>query len=464
MADAADAVESTPENGWSVAQESEEPTDNGACHDDALDRQASTASNTARSRGSKVSNLRAAFEQSAGANGTAAHALALAAGDGKRNITPKGRTASLDAELARLRDVAGKEREMRDALARERELREAGERQVRAMDAEMETLRDQLKRRDEILQGGGGERQELVRGRDHALAELRAAKGEAAAHAAESSSLLKQLADLKRSIATNTRLESHEMTDNAFCDELSTLAYQIQGWVVQHFRRTKLDATAGELCARIAGMEDGRYVDLLTPLYERWTCSAKLDFFRATVMSLMMPIFTDPFLFGLPTDPTWAQALRLASEELPGVLGQPAYNRWRANTLDLVRQCEAMAPFVDLKSSETTATICDVLSGMCEIEESETRAAALNTIVKRAIALAHTLRVQRARYQMQLPRPSSTFETATMEDISDENDGADGREIRCAIFPAVIKIRDGNNVDLVFKAKVLVDPPSESSD
>jgi hypothetical protein len=173
-----------------------------------------------------------------------------------------------------------------------------------------------------------------------------------------------------------------------------------------------------------------------------------------------MEIFRHPLLFGMETQVEWQQTINTTAETLPRVLTPPAFNKWRAMTLNSLRQCESMKSSIDDTAESVAVKICILLGKLTDAEDHESRVASLRSIVKRSIDLAHLFKSQRAQYDFILPMPSSTFDAATMEDISDEGDDLHESPIVCATFPSVIKTGDetGNNAHLtnvVLKAKVL---------
>ena len=88
------------------------------------------------------------------------------------------------------------------------------------------------------------------------------------------------------------------------------------------------------------------------------------------------------------------------------------------------------------------------------------RVHSLRTIVKKAVSLAHLIRVQQAPYEFVLPTPRERFNGATMDDIEVDSDGPADRTVRCSTFPALFKIGDENGEilahrNVVYRAKVI---------
>ncbi|TKA61494.1 hypothetical protein B0A55_12035 [Friedmanniomyces simplex] len=275
--------------------------------------------------------------------------------------------------------------------------------------------------------------------------------------------LRRQLADLKRTIALSTRLDS-QVTDSVFAQETGVVHHELQNWTVHHFRRARADVPAHEMRARLDGLDlaPGQRHQL-GPMYAAYEPSAKLVMYQAVAVSLFMDIFNDEGLYGLPEDLPWRLALREAVNKLEHVLGPAAHNKWRAVTVDVIRQSEGMQGFIEAAARALAGRVCAVLTTLTQVEgeENGTRLAAMTGIARRAIELQHLFRVQRARYQFDLPSTSDLFYAEVMENISvDVDTPVESRVVKCATFPSVMKIGDewGDNVHLtnvIVKAKVV---------
>ena len=89
----------------------------------------------------------------------------------------------------------------------------------------------------------------------------------------------------------------------------------------------------------------------------------------------------------------------------------------------------------------------------------------LHVLIKEAITLSRTLRVQKARFTLWMPtireHELHHFDEEMMEDIGGEDeDSLQGKEVRCITFPGVLKEGDENGErmelrNFVAKAKVL---------
>ena len=173
-----------------------------------------------------------------------------------------------------------------------------------------------------------------------------------------------------------------------------------------------------------------------------------------------MEIFDEPFLFGLQGQRDWGKRLKQAADGLRSILDIGVYNRWRASTFGALRQSEGIKEPIESAAAGIAEMICITLMAITEVEDSETRLTSLKTIVHRAISLAHLIRVQQAQYQFILPAPDDPFDANVMDDISDDGEAESERTVRCATFPAIVKLSDEEGdqleeMNVVVKAKVL---------
>ncbi|KAK3068980.1 hypothetical protein LTR53_013045, partial [Teratosphaeriaceae sp. CCFEE 6253] len=280
----------------------------------------------------------------------------------------------------------------------------------------------------------------------------------------EISTLRRQLADLKRNISMSTRMDG-QVTDSVFAQETGVIHHELQNWVVNNFRRAKADVTPLEIRSRLDEVEltPGQRHQL-RPMYAAYEPSLKLVMYQATAVCLFMDIFNDESLYGLPADLPWRTALREAVNKLEHVLSPGAHNKWRAVTVDVIRQSDGTQDYIDTAAKTLAEKVCSVLTALTQVEGNVARLATMTGIAKRAIELQHLFRVQRARYQFDLPSTSDLFYGEVMENISVDIDAESpldsGRVVKCATFPSVMKIGDelGDNVHLtnvIVKAKVV---------
>ncbi|EME87873.1 uncharacterized protein MYCFIDRAFT_213048 [Pseudocercospora fijiensis CIRAD86] len=407
-----------------------------------------------RRASSKIANLRAAFERQNSAS-------SLPVSPGPRSPASKGPDASkrrFDRSPARGQDVeSSKMREQQEAeiarlrhrLDEEAELRQAFEDKCTALEEETEELRVRLSEKDAQWRKEVERRsKELVREKERASGEL--------------TSIQRQLYELKKSIAAATRQQS-QTADSTFAQEMQHLYHEIQNWVVNNFRRVKLDKSPEEMCARLEAVAEPKHLEHLKPIFENFDPATKLSALQAVTAYYLMEIFEEPLLFGMPLDEAWRRNVKGAAETLPSILSPAALNKWRAVTLDAIKQSTKIKASVDSASQSMSEMICITLNALTEVEEGKAKVASLNAIIRRTISLAHLFRVQRAQYDFILPPPGTAYSADAMEDSSLEGEDPVATTIRCATFPAVWKRGDenGDNPELsnvVLKANVLCNP------
>ncbi|KAK4548056.1 hypothetical protein LTR36_010776 [Oleoguttula mirabilis] len=389
-----------------------------------------------RSTSSKIASLRATFEKHSPVDGAAKRRFPSApTSERKTDSHISEREREYWKEIARLRDERDKEHELRQAY----------EEKCAALEAELGRLQQGLNGNSSAESGKA------------AVAEAELERFHVVKTRTDDVSVLQQqLSDLKRNISTSTRMDS-QVTDSTFAQEMGVLHHELQNWIVNNFRRVKAEVAPAALSARLEGIEEPTHTSLLNQIYAVFDPAVKLAVYQATAVVFLMDIFTERLLFGLPSEQEWCKHILQAAENLEHQLKSIAYNKWRAATLEAIQQSEGFEVLVQSAVTHVTETISSVLG---KLTDSEPNAAALSGIVKRAVSLAHLLRLQRARYDLYLPSPTDAFDPATMEDVSDCSEGQPGSAVRCAIFPALLKIGDeyGDSVHLrntIVKAKVL---------
>ncbi|KAK5120268.1 hypothetical protein LTR85_006474 [Meristemomyces frigidus] len=405
---------------------------------DAAAAESRTRAGSLRSTSSKIANLRATFEKHSPVDAAVKRRFPSAE---KKTEGISEREREYWKEIARLRDERDKEHELRQTY-----------------EEKCAVLEDQVQRlQQQGLEGqsnGGCEKATAVS--EAAPESLHVSK----TRTEDVSVLQQQLSDLKRSISTSTRMDN-QVTDSTFAQEMGVLHHELQNWIVNNFRRVKAEVAPSELSSRLDGIVDDKQAELLKQIYAMFDPPAKLAIYQATAVVFLMDIFTERLLYGLPSEQEWCRHILQAAENLEHQLTSMAYNKWRAATLEAIQHSEGFDALVQTAVTRMTATMVSVLS---KLTESEPNASGLANVVKRAVSLAHLLRLQRARYDLYLPSPTDSFDPATMEDDSDRSEGRPGSAVRCAIFPAVLKIGDeyGDNVHLrnvIVKAKVLCRDP-----
>lgn len=395
-------------------------------------------------RTSKVSGIKAAFERSN---------RRVSSNTMKSPLSPtKKEQSKPDEKTARLNEELEKEKRLRHEL----------EERYKTLEKEAEDLKEQLNKKDEFWREEMAKKIQQIRQENNEPARgLHSFRNNSRlGEPKPNNGLQRQLTDLKRSISKSTRVETMITADSTFKQEMESLAHEVQNWVVNNYRRARVTASAEELCARLVPLVNERQLERLRPLWANWRSENKIAIFQSTVAAISMDIFDDPLLFGMPPQEEWAISLRKTAQHMTTVLDPKQYNKWRATTLDVVRQTAAMSAAADSAVStmaEYITSILDVLAGMPQIE---TRFTSLQPIVRRTITLAHLFRIQRARFSVESPFPRSAFNSQTMENTAFDRDAQDGHPINCATFPGVIKIGDENGENdswqnVILKAKVV---------
>lgn len=416
------------------------------------DKQSPSGRGAMRTTSSKFASIRAAFEQGPPADG-AADGMKRRAGPSSRGSESTENKREYEAEIARLKDE----------LEKEKELRIAYEEKVTGMEEEIEELSSQLEERDEAWREEYERR--ALQERSEAEERLHMMQNEVRSQRQETSTLQQQLSELKRSVSASTRITT-EVSDSTFRQEIDILQHEVQNWVVNNFRRIKVEVSGDDLCKKLEQVTEPEQFERLQPIYSAFDSAVKIPIYQATVACYLMEIFDEPYLFGLYGKVDWSKRARQMADSFAGVLEPATYNRWRAMTFDNLRQAPKFNELVESAIHGIAEMICITLTAVTEVEESETRFASLKTIIKRAVSLAHLIRVQQSQYEFVFPTPGEHFDASCMEDISDEIDSDDERTLRFVTFPYIIKKIDdaGNNLDernLVVKARVLCNDDGE---
>lgn len=395
----------------------------------------------------KVSGIRAAFERP---NKRVTSNPPRAPQSPTKRQEPKAEQKMLshEAELARLKDE----------LEKERVVRKEAEAQSVRLEKDLELLKDELEQKDlywreemrkkihEARQEGGAS------GRDMHSNRGQARLGDHGLH--------RQLTELKRSISKSTRVETVVTSDSTFAQEMGSLAHEIQNWTVNNYRRARISASADELVAKLVPLVNSQQLERLKPLWAGWKSQNKIAVLQSTVAGMLMDIFDDQLLFGMPPHEEWTTCLRKMAHHMSTVLGAQQYNKWRASTLDVVRQTPVMSNAVESAASTMAEYITTTLDAVSGQASSGTKLSSLQPIVRRTIALAHLFRIQRARFSLSLPAPTAAFDPNTMENIAFDREAEEGQAIDCSTFPLVLKLGDehGANVqwqNVLSKANVV---------
>ena len=436
------------QNGHYASESRAETPDNASDHGRSRPMSASSSTSTlnrggVRSTSSKFASLRATFEQK-----LPVEKISSSNSTKKRQHDKSAeKNQEHEVEVARLKDE----------LEKEKELRIAFEEKTTSLEEEIDELNEALGAREQLWRSEN-ERQGMQL-KSEAEDRLQAVASEARRQQEEATNLQKQLSDIKRSFSTSTRAIP-QVSDTTFRQEIDILQHEVQNWVVHNFRRVKIEASVGELCEKLEKVVEKEQLGCLQPVYRKFDSAAKLPIYQATVACYLMEILDEPYLFGIQGQRDWGKRLKQAAESLRTIFGPDTYHRWRAMTFDTLRQSDSIKEPVESAASGISEMICITLEAVTDVDESETRLPSLKAIIQRVISLAHLIRVQRAQYEFVLPSPGEAFDPLSMDDISDIIDSESEQHVRCAAFPALIKVGDEEGDELeprnvVVKARVL---------
>ncbi|GIZ40997.1 hypothetical protein CKM354_000431500 [Cercospora kikuchii] len=384
----------------------------------------------------KIASLKATFERSH-SEGSLKGARKL-----EKSKSPS-RNGDHDAEALRSKD--GEIAKLKDLLEKETELKQALEDKCNALEEDVERLESELEQHD------GDWRAEM----DQQNKKLALERDRAQDAFVE---IKRQLLGLKRSISTSTRVDS-QYPDLSFTAEMQNLYHEMQNWVVNTFRRMKMERPAEEMLASLESVVESKHLHYLRPLFRDWDPANKLAALQAVVACYLMEVWSDPLLFGLPV---WRKGVKKATETMSAILPNSSYEKWRSGTLDTIKQNADIKDAVDSAAKALSEMICITLTSLTGAEESAAMSSSLHAIVKRVVSLSHVFRVQHAQYQFVLPEPGSPFDQARMDDTSLEATSS-FNTITCAAFPLVLKLGSGSGEDVeptrvVVKAKVICRP------
>lgn len=272
----------------------------------------------------------------------------------------------------------------------------------------------------------------------------------------ESSFRLQQLLSLKSSISSLTRADS-QVSDSEFVDSFSKLANRVREWVVSNYRRSKMN---------FDNLPDTT-VQLLRTIkatYNEINPADKLAFYQAIVSCILMRVFEEPFVVGMPNQGLFA-GLRTFFRDTQHV-GAESWV-WRRTTLRLIdRSVDASTthgwtgPALEGLALELEV----IMRSISFTELTPSARSALISILNTTADLQRTLCSQKAMYSVVffgiLHEDPSGFDDRTMEPINDfeyvQDDGSElsqQREFNFCVFPCLQKVENdiGN---IVFKARV----------
>lgn len=145
-------------------------------------------------------------------------------------------------------------------------------------------------------------------------------------------------------------------------------------------------------------------------------------------------------------------------------------NQWRSITLAIIQReaPQKLQAETSAVVESVVTTVNTILASISDVQNSDSRDASLRAMISSAVELSRLLRVQKALFTVVMPsieyHQRTMFDLQTMEDIGGEDeDTLSEREIRCAIFPGIIKAGDENGEkihlrNVVAKIRVICSP------
>ena len=258
----------------------------------------------------------------------------------------------------------------------------------------------------------------------------------------ESQERLQQLLSLKSAFSSLTRADS-QVTDSELSETFTQLSNRVREWVVNNFRRTKLDlndvspVTAKALEGVLLNGKEVAPTD-------------RLALFQALVSSTMMQIFRETIFVGLPESGPLASLRNIAA------IMQSAgsdYQVWRHATIRSLQNGDARFALEEAKRQLlhrlAAECISSITSAVVPTEAQSTLEAILNT----AADFHMTLLLQKAQYQVQFFRHETdsvvNFDHNRMEPINEVDDYTDeegdvivDRTFTFCVFPCLEKFGD----------------------
>ncbi|KAF8856496.1 hypothetical protein BDZ45DRAFT_745397 [Acephala macrosclerotiorum] len=252
-----------------------------------------------------------------------------------------------------------------------------------------------------------------------------------------------------------------QVSDEIVGERVRGLGNGLQNWVITNFRRVKID---------LEMINDDTRDQLLhlVPTYEILASSSKVHLIQSLVSRILVEHIFSAYFVGLPKEQ--ADDFTKTERFLSSFGTIESMNQWRSATLSIVQKDAAQK-----LQSETTTVVEAVVSQVNRIMDSigdlrhtESRDQSLRSLTNSSIELARLMRVQKAEFSIMMPsiegHQRTTFNPDTMEDIGGEDeDTLIEREIRCVVFPGIVKAGDENGErshlrNVVAKIRVLCAP------
>lgn len=277
-------------------------------------------------------------------------------------------------------------------------------------------------------------------------------------HAAEkdSNSRLQQLLSLKSSISSLTRADP-QASDSELADAFSQLANRVREWVVSNYRRTKMS---------FDNLPENTVQILRSIKVNYWETdpAEKLALYQAIVSRMLLRIFEEPFLVGMPDQDILA-GLRTFSKATQRA-GAASWE-WRRTTTRLIESITEASVIFGWKIQALEGLAFDLEAIMRSISSAELTAharSALFSIMSSAADLQRTLCLQKATYTViffdTLHNTHDRFNDRAMESINDlgctleeDSEPSKDRAFLFCVFPCLEKAENGI-VNIVIRARV----------
>jgi activating signal cointegrator complex subunit 1 len=229
----------------------------------------------------------------------------------------------------------------------------------------------------------------------------------------------------------------------------------------------------------------------LVPMYEELASTAKVHLLQSVVSTVLVDTVFSSYFVGL--SPSHTSHLRQMETSLASIgasssrfscsllnrgaeltfgtiVSDEVVNQWRAMTLTMVKKTtsQALLEGAAALTEDVVSTVNRILGSITDIATTEARDQALRALVSNAIDLSQLLAVQKAVFEVSMPRilphQRTMFDTSEMEDIGGEDEESlIGRDICCVTFPCMIKSGDERGShqqfrNIIAKARVLCSP------
>lgn len=197
-------------------------------------------------------------------------------------------------------------------------------------------------------------------------------------------------------------------------------------------------------------------LSITVPDYKNLFTANKLAIIQALISALLVHDIFSALFFGLPAART--EQLQTLETYFRSLAPPAAVNAWRSTTLALVRHTPntEFHSHLTAQASALHERISSSLAGITGAKLSEACERGLKSILEQAVKLAHLFRVQRARFEVYLPRTDALFDSATMEDVRGDESDFSTAKVECVTFMGVEKWGDegGDNVSFPRGSKI----------